>query len=429
MRALAVPLAEPLTPMRSSFVFEGRVVGAPSFQRDGQILTIEVMRPDGSSRAAMRVRIPLGQSYYSGETVAGRCSSAKPESIDRNFFEKPVSAQMPFCSYAIITGHRTDTISFRGNLARVRDFFGEAIRAGLPAPESDLLSGLLVGAHGAFSQELARSFRSSGLSHIVVISGSNISLVIAGLWSVSARSRTDRKKRFWVILAVLMLFVLLTGASASTIRAGIMGMMALLAQYLGRLARSGHALIAAAAVMVAVDPTILLFNVGFQLSFLATLGLIVCAPYLATRFSQIPASGGLRDVCAQTVSALLFTAPLLIATFQTFSVVGFFANVLVVPLIPTIMTLGFGWSILASMSFALGGVLSFSLQPLVAVLGLPLYGFLSYVVHIANGFASLPFAVLSWDIGAWTPLFLIVSYAVLAWAVYRLRAHQKTILV
>ena len=324
-----------------------------------------------------------------------------------------------------------DAISLRGVLAEIRDFFGTAISAGLPRPQSDLLGGLLMGAHGTFSWELADAFRSAGLTHIVAVSGSNISIVIAGLGSIFLKGRIGRKKSFWLIVAGVTLFVLFTGATSATVRAGIMGLVVLCAQYLGRLSRGATALVVAATVMVLARPDILLFNVGFQLSCLATLGLIVLAPHITTRISIVPVWGGLRDVVAQTLSAMVFTAPLIVAVFQSFSVVGFFANVLVVPLIPIIMAVGFGWSVIAAGAFGIQQIAPISLQSFVVALGTPVYGFLSYVIHVASFLASVPFSAIRVDVGVWTPLFLVVSYAALTGAVWylKLRAHQITTLV
>lgn len=401
---------------KTPFSFSGRINADPLVQNGRQILMVDAVGTSVPSRGILRVVVSLFPSYRIDQHIEGRCVSFKDASESRF---------APVCLFSTITEKKSERISFRARLSDIRNFFSDAIRSGLPRPQADLLSGLLVGAHGAFSSDLAGAFRISGLSHIVAVSGSNISLMIAGVWSVFSRSRLGRKKIFWFMAGGVALFVLFTGASSATIRAGIMGMLVLCAQYLGRLSKGSTALLATAALMVFLDPRILLFNIGFQLSCLATLGLMLCSPPIASRLLWIPSKGGLRDIVAQTASAILFTAPLLLVTFQTFSPVSFFANILVVPVVPAIMAVGFGWSMLAVASYGLQTAGFFSFQPLIAALALPVYGFLSYIIHAARFFSSVPFATVRADVGPWAPLFLIVSYAALTVWTWRLRASAK----
>ncbi len=407
---------EVFIPDHTPFSFSGRISADPSFQNAHQVLMLDAVEHDPAVRGALRVVVPLFPAYRIDEQVSGTCSSFKK--AQRN-------GAAPTCVFGAITARQESELSLRGVLGRVRNFFGDAIGAGLPRPQSDLLAGLLIGVHGSFSTDLADIFRRSGLSHIVAVSGSNISLVIAGLWSIFASMRIGRRKSFWVMVCGIVLFVLLTGATSATVRAGSMGLLILYAQYIGRLSQSTPVLLVTATGMVALNPGILLNNIGFQLSCLATLGLIVLSPHLVARLVFVPAWGGIRDVVAQTLSAMLFTAPLIIAVFQTFSVVGFFANILVVPVIPFIMAIGFGWSTVAAASFALGGIFSFSFQSFVSFLALPVYGFLSYCIQTASFFASLPYASIALDPGSWTPAFLLCSYAAVALLVWALSIDYR----
>jgi len=421
-RVFGVGPEKVFSPPAKNFSFSAKVVQDSYFQRGKQIATLEVIEKDGISVGVLRATVPLLPVYHIGDTVSGTCSSLKKiQGKSGGIFIAPQSANTPLCTFATILHKDESAFSVRGTLSRVRDFFGAAIHEGMPSPQADLLSGLLIGAQGSFSSELATIFRRAGLSHIVAVSGSNISLVIAGLWSIFSRGRIGRRRSFWIIFFGVTFFVLLTGASSATVRSGIMGCLVLWAQYMGRLAQGGTALLLAAVIMVASNPQLLLFNVGFQLSCLATLGLMVYSPHIVTRLTLIPTAGGLRDIVAQTISALLFTTPLLITVFQTFSVVGFFANILVVPVIAPIMTLGFGWSVLAVVSFLLQHLFGFSTQWILMIAGMPLYGFLSYIVHTASLLSSFSFALTPVDFGRWTPLFFTASYIVIAAWMWRIR--------
>jgi competence protein ComEC len=200
------------------------------------------------------------------------------------------------------------------------------------------------------------------------------------------------------------------GAPASAVRAGIMIFMALLAEKSGRMYLAPWALLIAALAILIFNPLLLLYDVGFQLSFLAVLGIIYLSPvfdfYLA-RFWFFK-NKGVRKITSMTLGAQVFTLPILVYNFGTISLVAPVVNVLVVPLLPAVLVLGF-LGILAGLFSQLLGML----------VALPIFGLLSYVLEISSVFARLSFSSIQIQNLHWA--WIIVFYAFLIWAVKRSR--------
>jgi competence protein ComEC len=239
-----------------------------------------------------------------------------------------------------------------------------------------------VGTRSRLPDSITQDFRRTGLSHITAVSGYNISIIAVVLMNMLA-ALLSRRRAFWVVIAILGVFMILTGLQASVIRATIMGLFALFAQRIGRVPTPLHALVLAGAVMVAFDPLILLFDVGFQLSFLATLGILTVAPRLEDRFPQSRAFGVFGEAAIMTISAQLFVLPLLIYYFHSVSLVSLPVNILVLPLIPALMLLGF-----------MAGITSWI--PIVgSVVGFFAWSLGKLILIIVHWFANIPWASIS----------------------------------
>ena len=149
-----------------------------------------------------------------------------------------------------------------------------------PEPESSFMAGLLYGSKSGLPKELSNNFSRTGITHIIAVSGFNITIIASVLMTLAIAAGLDRRRAFWLVVGAEIFFVVFTGLSASAVRAGVMGVLALTAQYIGRTSRIGNALAFTAAVMVLVNPYVLLYDAGFQLSFLATIGLVYVSPWL-----------------------------------------------------------------------------------------------------------------------------------------------------
>jgi len=195
-----------------------------------------------------------------------------------------------------------------------------------------------------------------------------------GLW---------KRQAILVSLLLVALFVVITGLQPSALRAGIMGGLFLFGQYFGRTSFSPRLIIIAAFFMLLVNPLLLRHDVGFQLSFLAMMGIIYLGPVFQNWLRKIPEFLQLRSIVAMTFSAQVFTLPLLIYNFGYFSLVSPLTNILVVPLLPFLMGLGFIFVLLGSFFQSLGWILS-----------LPVWLLLNYLVKIIEWFSQLPFSAI-----------------------------------
>lgn len=278
----------------------------------------------------------------------------------------------------------------RAVLLRFKDRIRQALSASLPEPHNALLLGIILGIKRALPEDLSEALAVVGVSHIVVISGFNISIFTKNV--LESRRYIGRKAALWISFLLLLAFVMMTGAEASVIRAAIMGGMLILAMGLRRLYQVVNAIIFVAAIMVLENPKILSFDVGFQLSFLATLGLVYLSPILERWLEKfkIPTWLNFRGNLAATVAALTFTLPILISNFGRLSVVAIPVNVLILWVIPYVMYLGLVF-----------GVLGAIWAPVVKLVSWLLWAMLEYILGVVEFFAALPFAAVAVKITIW----------------------------
>ncbi len=262
-------------------------------------------------------------------------------------------------------------ISARSKLFSFKNFFLSRLGSSLPEPHASLLGGIVIGAKRGLPSEWQERFRAVGLSHIIVLSGYNITIVAEAV--AKALSFLPMLAGVWSGALAILIFTLATGASSTAIRATIMALVALLARASGRVYQSLDALILAAFFMILIKPKILLFDLSFQLSFLATLGVIIGPPILKKYFSRIPEKFGFREMLATTLSAQLIVLPWILYKMGNLSLVALPINLLVLAFMPVTMLLG---------------LLTFLFSPFAYLV----YLFLNYYLWLTKLFANLPFA-------------------------------------
>ena len=273
----------------------------------------------------------------------------------------------------------------RGNggmqtLLAVKNKFEEKLSQIFPDPEGAYLKGLLLGGSKRMTKDLSEAFQRTGTTHTVAVSGYNVTIVAAFLMEAGILLGLWRQQVFSFAVLGIILFVLMTGAPASAVRAGIMGGLVIWAMKEGRLANSANAILLAAAVMLLINPLLLRYDAGFQLSFLATLGIVYLSPLFEKKFQR---GGGLsffKEILFLTISAQIFVLPILLNSFEKLSLVSPIANILILPAIPAIMGMGFA-----------AGMAGFIFVPLGK-----LVGFLPYILLKAELFAVQWMANLPW---------------------------------
>jgi len=270
----------------------------------------------------------------------------------------------------------------------------------LPEPAASFLGGLLWGAKRAIAPEVLEHFNLTGTTHIIALSGYNITILGVIIFWLAPWFGVSRRRAFWLVVSCVIFFILLTGWPASVLRAGLMGILVLIA-YRYNIGRNvGILLLLSAVIMCAINPLILFYDVGFQLSFLATIGLLYVAPLLQKKLVCLPQVLALRETLATTTAAILMTAPLVVYQFSRFSVVALLVNALILFVIPFTMGLGF-----------LSVLTSFIYYPFGQVMMWVTYLPLRYILIVTEWFAAWRWSSLSITRFSW--LVLLGFYAVL----------------
>lgn len=312
--------------------------------------------------------------------------------------------------YQMVTLH-SQTSPATGSLLRtlfyIRETIAERITNFLPEPASQLINGLLLGLRADMSQELRDQLKRSGTTHIVALSGTNITLILFFL--VNVLVALPRRVRFVAAGVAVLAFIIMTGLSSSVVRAAAMGWLFLLGNIWGRKAHLGVALTIAAAAMVLLNPFILQYDIGFQLSALATAGLIFITPILQRWLNRWPRLKLLTDITCVTLAATIATLPLLVFHFGTLSTISLISNVVIVPVVPIAMATGL-----------FGLILSFIgqwVQPLAFIAWWPSH----FIVEAVRFFGNLPGASIDLPpIPAFLPM---IWYLLMGVSIYVLHLH------
>ena len=247
-------------------------------------------------------------------------------------------------------------------------------------PHGSLLGGMLLGERSRLSAVIQEQFRITGVVHIIVLSGFHITIVSLGIFWV-LRSFLSQKIALAMSIIGIIFFVLMVGATSTIIRASTMAIVAICARILGQAHSGFRGLLLAGGVMSMHNTRILLWDISFQLSFLATLGLIVFAEPLGKFLKHIPQFFGIRETFIATISAQLMVTPLIIYSMGTFSIIAPLANVLIVP-----------WTIF----IMIGGALSLIIGSLFTSIGMlimiPVDGLLSVQLFLVEKLSNISFA-------------------------------------
>lgn len=377
-----------------SVSLDGRIVREPEV-RETMVhlyLSIHVSEDVGDEMVLVTIDrfSPVAQDVSYGDTVLVSGEMKRPESFETDggrVFDyvgylkaRGVSHMVERGTLEILEEERG---TFLGSLFRSKRKFQEVLEQSIPEPYAGLGEGVLLGVKRALGDELEDVFRRTGIIHIVVLSGYNIMIVVEALMFVLSFFFFPRTR---LILGVgaIALFALLVGLSATVVRASVMAGLLLVARTTGRTYAVLRALMFAGIGMLLLNPYLLVHDPGFQLSFLATLGLIILAPHIEVHLTRIPSMLGVRGFLTATIATQLFVLPLLLYQMGTLSIVSVVVNVLVLPMVPVAMLLTFLTGI--------GGLLF----PLLGY-GVGFFAYLSlgYITYVAQLFDTIPFAAIS----------------------------------
>lgn len=271
-----------------------------------------------------------------------------------------------------------------GALLWAKGTLGHQVQKLFPEPSASLLLGLLTGERTSIPEGLKENLRVVGLTHIIAISGYNVSIIINVAFAALLLAGLWRRQAFWASLVFIFAFCAFVGGGASIMRASIMAAIALIARQAGRLLKRHLLLLYSASIMAALNPYVLLFDIGFQLSFGATLGLLYVEPALGRYVRRLP--GLVRESLSTTLAATIMVQPLITAYFSQVSLIALVANLLVLPAIPIIMLSGFVATCLSFPSLSLGR----------AAAVFP-YLLLKYIELAAGMLARVPYALVPFE--------------------------------
>ncbi len=374
----------------------GVVVGEPDVRIDGVRYVIEAHNESRSYSGRVYLTYGLYPRYSYGDEVRLVCDLKTPEPTDTFRYDMYLARMGVFstCVRPLIekTGHSFGSPWFQ-KILKIKTALAERISALWHEPYASLVAGLLYGYRGGLGA-LTTDFNRTGVTHIIAISGYNISVIATIIQTALVRIWIPRKKAFYLIVGGIVLFVIFTGASASVVRAGIMGILVLVAQQVGRISQTLNVILLTVVLMVLHNPLILFWDAGFQLSCASTLGIVYLSPILKTKCGWIPEILGLQESFVSTMSAILFTLPLIVFQFGRFSLVAPVVNMLILWTIPWIM-------LAAAVTLVLGFVskLLMWFPHAIASLGM------IYVISVVRFFSGFQFASVTIHL----PLFATIS--------------------
>lgn len=376
-RAALLPRENPFVEFPQQFT--ATVVREPIVHTAYQQVVVAPMH-GGTSTGFIQLSAQLHPRVEFGDQLTIECgritsTTAQPQPY-RGFLRRHNIVAL--CSRASVSSHGFRP-SVRRQLFAAKRYAMQRLQHAIPSPEHTLLLGVLFGVDDALPENLADAFRNTGTMHVLVISGSNVVLLTSILLGLFVYLPLSKRTAVCCSLIVLALYAVLTGLQPPAVRATLFGSTALLATLAGRRGDSLRLLVFSAVVMLCVNPLLLLFDAGFQLSFLATAGIIIYCPWLRTHLAWIPETCALRTTVATTLSAMLFTTPLILYSFQSFSWVALPTNILIVPLMNIVMLGGL-------LAVALSVLLPSSLAALVC---LPLVDLLHVVIRIVEWAARI----------------------------------------
>lgn len=389
--------------------FSGVVTSEPRFSEKTQHFLIKLQPPHNGK---VRAFVPQVPEHRYGDTLS---FEGKIERAQESYL-RPASF---FPETELISRH--NGFWLKEKLINLKSTFINQFRQALPPDSAALLSGLTFGWQSDFSKELKEKMSLSGTTHIVALSGYNITILVVAV-ATALGGFLYRRTVFYITALLIFFFVLMVGGEASVVRAALMGFLVLFAKEAGRIYSFRNAIALAAVAMALFDPTVLAFNIGFQLSFISLLGIVYLEPALRKFFLREPTLRdrtmqtksflGWRENALTTLSAQLAVAPLIIQNFSEISVTSLFANILILEFVPFTMFLGFLLAVVSSVFSYLGMMLGW----LVNIL-------LVYEIGVINFFAALRVPVA----GAGASWFIFVVYylALIGFILYHMK-HEKT---
>ncbi len=294
----------------------------------GRTIVGYIRNPHLPGMIVLPVAIPVGR------TVTWTCTPTRFETRPWMYLAKRWRAR---CETVTITHISDRAEHWHGWLSAWRTQTVLGLQRRLRSDAAALAVGFLVGDDQYFSDELRQAFQATGTTHLVALSGFNVSIILVSLVELTV-PWLGRRLGSLVGLAAVLALVVISGAPASVVRAAVMAVVVLAARALGRPVQPVRPLLYAILSMLALNP-FLISDLGFQLSVASTIGLMQLSAGLALRLNWLPDFFSIRTNMATTLAASAATLPIILGTFQRLSLVSVLVNTIVLPLVPFAMAL------------------------------------------------------------------------------------------
>lgn len=373
---------------KREIVLVGTVIVEPDLRIENTKLVLGNLRSkelDKNLKGRILITVPRYPVFNYGDLLEVKAKLKDPGEFNefnyRDYLAKSGIYSVVYNPEIILADKNKGNFIFNFVL-KIKYYFRDSINKILPEPQASLIDGLLLGNKSGLPKELLDKFNLVGVSHVIVVSGYHVT-VISSILLYLGIMVFDRKKAFWLAVLGLIFFVLLTGIQASAIRASIMGGLVVVALNFGRMSNIRNVLLFSAIAIVTVNPLFLSFDVGFQLSFLATIGIVYFTPIILRYLKKMPNVFKLREVLATTFAAQFLVLPIIFNNFERLSLISPLANLLILPIIPITMLVGF-----------LGGLAGIIFFPLGKLLGLIAWLFVSYMIKIVEFFSQFNWAAI-----------------------------------
>lgn len=297
--------------------------------------------------------------------VKTKTSIPKEYGIQRFLLGKGVHIYMSVSQYSLIENSNCGLrcVGMRV-IHSMCNYILNKIDTAYPGRVGEFLKGILIGYTDTLPEDIKESFKKTGVSHVLAVSGYNMAIIVMLVYQQMMNRQVSRSISFWTTIIMMVTFTLLTGAEASIMRAGVFASLILSAEFLQRYVGGIRPLILCATILIIINPLYIAYDIGFQLSFLAVIGLIVYGQIFKTHTEGIP-SLGVLPMIGETVFAQILVLPILIYYFGEISIISILANILIVPIIPLAMAWGSLTSLFLSLdifTYPLNLIISFVLS-------------------------------------------------------------------
>jgi competence protein ComEC len=377
----------------------GEIIKRPEISAQNQKIVLLINHVESTNGETIETNSPriiikaaVFPEYHFGDILKVRGKVSQPENFSdfdyKNYLKR---------WFVVGELNRPSVVNYMGQSAKpidriyrwligISQNFENSINRVLPEPQASLSAGILLGIKRNIPDQIMIDLQKTGLTHIIALSGFNVTIII-NVFAACLVIYLGRRQTFIAGMILVILFVMMTGAAPSIVRAAIFSFLILFGRTIGRQADQINLVLLTAIIMLFFNPYLLAYDVGFELSFLAFVGLVFLGQIihrLLEKNKRIALPSSIKMPLAETIGAQLAVAPLILVKFGVVSLIAPISNLLVVWIVPWVMLLTFISGILASIWYPLGKLSIIILWP-----------GLEYILKVVELLAKVPYSSLS----------------------------------